>query len=185
MTQQELLTHLEAELRAALLDIRTHFAPLGQETLRLRSAQDSWNILECLAHLNQYADDYIPGINRAIHRAKARRWAPADAVRYTARGRRLLRRADPQRTKLFKTGKRYNFGHQPIEPEVIKSLIIKCEQLLRILQSAKEVDLNRPSVEKVNAWFGKYTLGNLLEFIVLHQRRHLQQATFLLEKDSN
>ena len=183
MTQQDLLIHLEAELRTALLEIRTRFAPLDQEALRMRPNPDTWNILECLAHLNQYADDYIPGINRAIHRAKARRWAPVETLHYTTRGRLLLRRADPGRTKIYKAGKRYNFGHQPIEPEVIKSLIIKCEQLLRILQSAKDVDLNRPSVEKVNSWFGSYSLGNLLEFIVLHQRRHLHQAAILLEKN--
>lgn len=182
MTQQDLLIHLENELRATLQDIRTQFAPLNQEALRFRQTPETWNVLECLAHLNQFADDYIPGINRAIHRAKARRWTPAVTVRYTARGRRLLRRGNPDRQKLFRTGKRYNFGHQPIDHEVVKSLIIKCEQLLRILQAAKDVDLNRPSVEKVNAWFGRYTLGNLLEFLVLHNRRHLQQAALLLEK---
>ncbi len=185
MTQQEaLLNRLETELRAALLDIRTRFAPLGPEALRRRPAPDQWNALECLAHLNQYAEDYIPGINRAIHRAKARRWAPGDPVRYTARGRRLLRRADPALAKRFKTAKRYNFAHRPVEQEVIKSLIIKGEQLLRILQTAREVDLNRPNIEKIDAWFGRYTLGNLLEFIVLHQRRHLQQAAALVEKES-
>jgi hypothetical protein len=181
MRQQELLFQLETELRATLSDIRNLYNTLDRDALRHRPNPEVWNILECMAHINRYADDYIPGINRAIHRAKARCWMPAETVQYTARGRRLLRRAQPDNGKTFKARKRYNFSHQPIEPEVIKSLIIKCEQLLRILDSAKEVDINRPTVDKVGSWFGRYTLGNLLEFLVLHNRRHLHQATILLD----
>ncbi len=182
MSQQDLIAQLEVELRAALAEIRTRFATLDPNALRHRPSPEVWNILECMAHLNRYADDYIPGINRAIHRAKARCWMPGDSVLYTARGRRLVRRADPANGKTYKAGKRYNFTHQPVEPEVIKSLIIKYEQLLRILESAKEVDINRSTVDKVGSWFGHYSLGNLLEFLIKHNRRHLQQAQTLLEK---
>jgi len=182
MSQQDLLTQLESELRTALVEIRSQFATLDRDALRHRPNPEVWNILECMAHLNRYADDYIPGINRAIHRAKARCWMPGDPVLYTARGRRLVRRADPANAKFYKAGKRYNFNHQPIEPEVIKSLIIKYEQLLRILESAKEIDINRPTVDKVGSWFGRYSLGNLLEFLIVHNRRHLQQAQALLAK---
>lgn len=183
MTQQDLLSQLEAELHASLNDLRNQFATLGEETLRSRPDPAGWSALECLAHLNRFADDYIPGINRAIHRAKARCWMPAEVVVYSSRGRRLVKRANPQNGKRYKTSKRYNFAHQPVEQEVIKSLIIKCEQLMRILQSAKEIDINRPTVEKVGSWFGRYPLGNLLEFLVLHNRRHLSQASSILNKN--
>ena len=176
MTQQDLLHKLEVELQASLDEIRDLVAKSSTDALRRRPRPDAWNTLEHFAHLNRYADDYIPEINRAIHRAKARCWMPNGSIRYTTRGKRLLRRGEPVSAKMFKTSKRYNFNQQPVEQEVVKSLLIKYEQLLRALQAAKEIDINRPMVEKAGAWFGRYTLGNILEFLVLHSRRHLKQV---------
>ncbi len=175
MTQSELLDHLETDLRAVLADVRGKLAGLPPETIRQRPSPEAWSILEGIAHLNAYADDYLPRLHRAIHLAKARRWGPGDDVRYTARGRRLLRRADPTNGKTFKSLKRYNFLNQPLEPHVIKAFVINCEQLLRILQEARKTDLNRPNIPKANAWFGHYTLGNLLEFLVLHNKKHIHR----------
>lgn len=180
MTQQDLLNRLETDLRSLLAEVRTHFITLDAKALRHRPNPEAWNILECIAHLNRYAADYIPSLNRAIHLAKARRWYPVDELRYTLRGRRLINRARPENRKAYKSKKRYNYIHQPIDQEVIKSFLIKGEQLLRILQAAREVDLNRPRVPKSGAWLGRYTLGNILEFLILHMRRHIRQASALL-----
>lgn len=184
MTQQDLLNRLETELRSQLAEVRTRFVPLRPDMLLQRPNPETWNVVECIAHLNQYADDYLPLLQRAIHRAKARRWAPADPVRYTARGNRLIRRANPENGKSFKASKRYNFSHQPVGVEVLKAFIIKSEQLLRVIQAAREVDINRAMVPKAGAWFGQFTLGNLLEFLVLHTRRHIAQAAALLHLET-
>ncbi|MEQ1744961.1 MAG: DinB family protein [Saprospiraceae bacterium] len=175
MTQQELLDLLETDLRELLADVRSKIAVLPLEKLHQRPAPESWSILETVAHLNRYADDYLPRLHRAIHLAKARRWAPADEVRYTGRGRRLLRRADSSNGKAFKSPKRYDFLNQPLGQDVVKALIINSEQLLRVVQEAQKTDLNRPTIPKANAWFGRYTLGNLLEFLVLHKKKHVSR----------
>lgn len=180
MSQQDLLNLLETELRALLEEARTHFANLDPVTLQRRPDPDAWNILECFAHLNRYAEDYIPGLERAIHKAKARRLGPGYDVRYSGRGRRAIRRADPGNEKKYKSAKYYNFKQQPIGSETVKSFIINSERLLRIVQSARSVDVNRAMVPKMHAWIGKYSVANLLEFLVTHSRRHFQQAKRIL-----
>lgn len=180
MSQQDLLNLLETELRALLEEARAKFANLDPLALQRRSDPESWNILECFAHLNRYAEDYIPGLERAIHKARARRWGPGYDIRYSGRGRRAIRRADPQNEKLYKSAKHYNFWQQPIGPEMIKTFIINSERLLRILQAARSIDINRATVPKAHAWVGKYSVANLLEFLVMHSRRHFRQAQRLL-----
>ncbi|MFN0014284.1 MAG: DinB family protein [Saprospiraceae bacterium] len=175
MKQQELLDHLETDLRGLLAEVRSKIAVLPPEGLRQRAKPEAWNILETAAHLNRYDDDYLPKLHRAIHLAKARRWAPANEVAYTGRGRRLLRRADSSNGKAFKSPKRYDFLNLPLGQDVVKALIINSEQLLRIVQEARKTDLNRPTIPKANAWFGHYTLGNLLEFLVLHKKKHMSR----------
>ncbi|TNE56415.1 MAG: DinB family protein [Bacteroidetes bacterium] len=183
MTQKDLLLHLESQLRSTLDEIRSNYSQQSIDRLQQRTNPDSWTPLEILAHLHQYAEDYLPGIHRAIHRAKARRWSPGPSVEYTARGRRLIRRGNPENGKPYKSYKRYNFGQQAVDRSIIKTFLIQNEQLLRTLQAAQDVDLNRATVPKAHSRIGKYTLGNLLEFLVLHQRRHLDQIGRILNND--
>ena len=77
LTQQNLLDRLETELREILETARTQIAPLPAEDLLFRpapskpKAKESWNILECLAHLNAFSEQYFSRIDLAIHKAKA------------------------------------------------------------------------------------------------------------------
>ncbi len=180
MSQQDLLDRLETDLRNLLNQARTQFSQLGPDTLRQRRQPEAWNILECFAHLNQFYEDYLPQLDLAIHKAKARRWMPGETVAYKSRGRRAIRRADPENGKQFKSPKACDFIHLPVANEGIKSFIINSERLLRIIQAARTIDINRASVKKARSWVGKYTVGNLLEFLIVHADRHLRQARQLL-----
>jgi hypothetical protein len=176
MTQAALLNQLENDLRAVLEDVRTHLSSLSEQALNQRPDELSWNALECFAHVNVYLDFYLPRIELAIHKAKARRWVNSggEEVRYTGRGARAVRRASAD--KKYKTGKKYNFIHQPLSAAVIKRFLINSEMLLRSLQGAREVNINKPTVRKLNGWTASYNLGNLMEYLVLHSRRHVAQA---------
>lgn len=191
MTQKTLLDRLESEVRDQLEEARTRLVALPPETLRFRPAPDAWNVLECVAHLNAFCDAYFARIELSMHKAKARRWLSGpgsgqpgvdDELHYTGRGQRAIRRADPGNGKRYKSPKRYNFVHLPLGPDVVKAFIIHAEKMLRLLQAAREVDLNRATVLKAHAWTARYTLGNLLEMLVTHQRRHLIQAREVLSK---
>lgn len=176
MTQHALLDHLEDELRDMLDYVRTQIADQPDEVLRHRPDPQAWNAYECLAHLNAFSDDYLAHIELAIHKAKARNWLTVETLRYTGRGRRAIRRADAANGKKYKTAKRYNFAHLPLGAEQIKVFSIHTERLLRLIQNAREVDLNRVTVRKAHSWVGEYTLGNLLEYLVAHTRRHVGQV---------
>ena len=176
MTQHALLDRLESELRETLEHVRTHITRQPDEALRQRPEPLAWNAYECFAHLNAFSEAYTSRIELAIHKAKARKWLTVEPLRYTGRGRRAIRRADPANSKKYKTAKRYDFNHLPMGAEQVKSFSIQAERLLRLIQLAREVDLNRARVRKAHSWFGSYTLGNLLEFLVTHIRRHVAQV---------
>lgn len=177
MTQRELLDRLEADLRTLLEEVRARFAQLSAEAVAHRPHPEDWNIAEVFAHLNMYASDYLPRMELAIHKAKARQWTvPANEIKYTARGRRAIKRANPDNGKTYKSSKRYDFHETPLSPDLVKSFIINAERLLRILQAARNIDLNRVYIKKANSWMARYTLGNMLEFQIVHMQRHVRQA---------
>lgn len=177
MTQKELLDRLESDLKDVMDTVRSALSGQSADVLKQRPAPESWNALECFAHLNIFLERYIPAIERVIHLAKARRWSPSDRVSYTMTGRRVIGKAARSNSRPGKTPKRYNFIHQPVGQEVIKSFLINSERLLRNIQAAKEVDLNRPRIGWGPSRFFKLTLGNMLEWLVEHSHRHVTQAS--------
>lgn len=177
MTQNELLDLLETDLRRVLDQVRTQLASLDEEVVIYRPDPSRWNVLECFAHLNAFAELYLPRIEAAIHKAKARKWiTPVDKVAYTATARRAIRRVDLTNERLRKARKRYDYYQRPLGQEVIKTFIINCERLLRNLHLAREVDINRPKITCGNSRFFHYTLGNTFEWLIRHAQRHLVQV---------
>lgn len=176
MMQKDLLDRLEKELRDLLELVRTRLSDQPVEALQLRPGDGGWNALECFAHLNVFLEMYLPRIERVIHLGKARRWTPADNLRYTWVASRVLRKADLNNGRSFKTPKRYDFSHLPLDKSAVKSFLINSERLLRNIQAAREVNLNRAKTGWGPSGFFKVTLGNILEWLVLHGQRHVHQA---------
>lgn len=174
MTQTALLSQLETDLRGVLEDVRTNLVSLSEQQLLHRPDEQAWNALECIAHLNVFLDFYLPRIELSIHKAKARRWQGGGDVEYTGRGARAIRRVSGE--KKYKTGKKYNLSHLPLGTEVVKRFLINNEMFLRSLQSAKDVNINRPKVGKLNALTARYSLANLMEYLIRHSQRHVAQA---------
>lgn len=177
MTQIELLDRLETDLRDLLEIARAQIAERPLDALQARREPGTWNALECVAHLNAFLEMYLPRLERAIHLSKARRWQPGDDIRSTWMGRRVIKFADLAYFKPRKSAKRYNFFDKFLGKEAVKTFIINSERLLRNIQAAREVDLNKAKIEWGASGFFKLTLGNTLEWLVLHGQRHIKQAT--------
>lgn len=176
MTQTTLLDRLETDLRQSLEIVRTQIAQLDESALQYRSAPERWNTLECFAHINAYLERYIPRMELAVHKAKARQWKPVEEVKYTSAGKRFILRADPNNIKAYKSAKYYNFSQRPLGKDIVKGFTINAERLLRVILAAKEVNLNKAKVGRGKSGFFTFTLGNTLEWLVLHSQRHIAQV---------
>ena len=178
MTQSELLNRLESDLKKLLELVRSQFALLPAEALQVRPAPGRWNALECFAHLNAHFDYFLPRIELAIHKAKARSWAPAGERRQNWLGRTAIRAVDPLNMgkNRRKSPGRIHPKHLQIRPSEVKAFLINLEMLLRLLQQAREVDLNKARIAHFRWPHLNFLLGDLLEYIVLHAQRHTLQA---------
>lgn len=184
MTQEALLDRLEAELRDLLEQVRTQIAKLPEESLKVRKTPESWNMLECFAHLNAYTDHYMSHIERSIHKAKARKWAPAPTFRSTWFGRYSVSYVDPANLgtkKKRKAPKRFNFWQKDLNTNEVKRFIISTEMLLRNIGLAREIDLNKPKIPLAQFKLLKMNLGDMFTFLVTHNRRHVLQALNIVE----
>jgi hypothetical protein len=176
MTQQELLDRLETDLRQVLDMARTRLSDQPLSVLQQRRDMGGWNALECLAHLNLFLELYLPRLERGIHLSKARKWTPGSHVRYTWTAGRNIKAVDVAHFKPRKAPKRYDTFGVATGSDTLKTFLISSERLLRNLQAAREVDINRAKIGWGPSGFFKLTLGNTIEWLVMHAQRHLMQA---------
>ncbi|MBO2008877.1 DinB family protein [Hymenobacter negativus] len=175
MKNPEFLAGLEAAVAALRTTVNTEFATLPLALLNQRLAPTSWSILECLEHLNRYSRYY----NAAFAEALARRVAAPAAeveVAYTWLGRKSVEMMRPTNTKKSSTLKRLNPLGSDLGQEVLTEFDLHQTRLLEVLAQAATTDLNRKAVPVEFFRLLKLRLGEALEFVVVHQQRHMQQA---------
>ncbi|MCB0573462.1 MAG: DinB family protein [Saprospiraceae bacterium] len=178
MTQTALLDRLESEIRQLLEETRSQLAPLPAEALGSRPQPERWNALECFAHLNAHFDYFLPRIELAIHKSKARHWIPGEFRRQNWVGRMAIKAADPNnlgRTRK-KSPKKIDPRRLQVRDHEVKAFLINCEMLLRLVQQARAVDLNRTTVKHFRWPGSRFMLGDLLEYMLMHAQRHFIQA---------
>lgn len=176
MTQEEFLASLEEEVRGLLDTIRTHLAHCTPEALGQVPAPGQLSLAQGLSLVNLLADHYLPRIDLALHKAKARRWGPAEVIERGRAARRALYRADPPEGKRFRAPKAWRHQLSREHDHVVKTLLINGEILLRQLKEARKVDLNHASVRRDRSWFGRYSLATVFEWLITHMRRQVKRA---------
>ena len=183
MTQSELIDRLEIDLTGLLKQVRAQFSDQPREALLLRPTPEQWNVQECFAHLNAQFDYYLPRIELALHKAKARKWTPAVERQSNWLGRRAIHAVDP--AYLAEKRRRSPKSIDPLKllkvrENEVKVFLINIEMLLRLLRQAREVDTNKPTVKTMRWNISSFVLGDLFEYLVLHAQRHVLQAQTVL-----
>lgn len=175
LSQEEYLLKLEAMLEKQLQEVIGIFQNLPTATLLRSSAQGGWSIAACFEHLNSYAEYYHPKIQQTLKRAPTAEVLPL--FRNTWLGLYFIKTMSSDTSqKKYKALKQ----HQPkfIEnPELVISRFIQHqEDLLKLLHEASTKDLKKVKIKTSLAPLIKINGGDAIEFLLVHNQRHIQQA---------
>ncbi len=144
------------------------------EVLNKKQSAESWSALECLQHLNLYGNFYIPEISKSIqysdHLPKAE-FKPGFLGNYFANA--MLPKEKLNKMKTFKN---MNPINSILDKNVIDVFIAQQKEMLQLLESAMNVDLNKTKTHITLTKFIKLKLGDTFRFVIYHNERHIQQA---------
>lgn len=169
------LALLEEQVESHLQDAVRHFQNLDERTLSQPSPTGGWSIAQCLDHLNSYGHYYLPylqeGLERALKSHSSNTYIGSWLGSY------LIRLMDPGRSRTkFKAIKQ----HQPTElinPYVVVATFIdQQERMLGLLKLAQQADVNKIRIPLSITVYVRLPLGDILQFMVVHTKRHLIQA---------
>ncbi len=175
ISKEQLLLELEQKVENQLqLAIHT-FQNLDEETLLKPAANGGWSIAQCLEHLNRYGRFYLPEIEKALTRNKQS--ANSDWFESGWLGNQFIKMLDPSTgKKKMRTFKDYNPAPNLDAQAIVAEFITQQERLLMLLNTCRQVDLNANRIPiSISRWV-KLKLGDVLQFLIAHNERHLLQA---------
>jgi hypothetical protein len=181
MKSSQLLSSLADNVQSVITDVENEFLDLDESVLNYKSDTTSWSILECFEHLNRYNRFYNEKFENAI--ASSPQVNNAGEAKSNWIGRKFIAMMHPDNKKKIKTVKNMNpmLGLQSkLNRSSVHEFLRHQHVLLTILNSAKHVDLNRANIPVEFFKLIKMRLGDALQFVIVHEQRHLIQARNVL-----
>lgn len=173
------LNKLESRVDEHLEEAVSRFQNLREEQLLMPAQDGGWSIAQCLDHLNGYGQYYLPQIRQGLE--KQPQTAEATSFRSSWLGNYFTRAMDPATgKKKIKAFKNHIPDRQLDAHAVVAEFIQQQEELLHYLQQARSQDLNRIKIPiSISRWI-RLNLGDVFQFLIAHNERHLQQAKRVL-----
>ena len=172
---KELIADLERQVQQ-LIEQVGKLTALDEQTLNLPAAPGKWSAAQHVAHLNSYNRYYLPEIAKALQRGRDRRLAASPVFRTGFFGNYFTKMMEPP----VKGGKwkKYKAPADHVPPpvlngqEVLREFLEGSERLRDFLQQASRTNMNRLKLPISISRFIRLRLGDVLRFLIAHQRRH-------------
>jgi hypothetical protein len=174
MSTTILLEKLRSDVSIIIETIQTDFIPLPSDVLNRKQDALSWSILECIEHLNLYARFYLPEIEQAIKKCNA--LFIDEDLKYTWIGKYSVNTMEPLNLKKQKTFKHMNPTLSSVNKNAINEFLQHQRLLLSLLEKAAHVNINQGKVSVEFFRLLKMKIGEALQFVTVHQQRHILQA---------
>ncbi len=174
MKQKELLHQLREQTSSIVEIVETEIIHLPYERLNWKSSMDQWSVFQCFEHLNLYNRYYLNALSRAIEALRSSDLA--EKFEYTWIGRKSVDMMRPSNAKKQKTFKRMVPSASTLNIDVIKKFLDDQKVLLVLIDQSEKIDINDKLVPVEFFKLLKMNIGETIEFVVVHEQRHLQQA---------
>ena len=141
--------------------------------LTWKEDENSWNILECLEHLNRYGNFYLPEIEKKIKNTNSR--SEIDFKSGLLGGYFAKSMLPKEKLNKMKTFKDKNPLNENLDKTVIDQFINQQFKLLDLLKQSQNVSLNKVKIKISVSRLITLKLGDTFEFFINHIIRHFKQ----------
>ncbi len=181
INKSELLHEME-QLVLSQMNYAEQLIQKEEQILTHRPQENSWNALECIEHLNLYAQFYIPEIKKRLSAAKR-----SDKTTFQPGwlGDKMVKSCMPDAKSKMKTFKAMNTLNVKVSKQVLADFIAHQKEFLQLLKEAQMVDLSKVKTSISISSLIKLRLGDVFRFVVYHQERHRLQAERAIKSKLN
>ena len=174
---------MNAELETLIRDARTiagdaraSFGSMSAAQLNWKPSAERWSIAQCFDHLITSNKGYLPIIESVRSGKKPTRFVERLPVLPGLAGKLLIKSLDPASTRKLKAPKNFQPVQSDVSETIIDDFVAQQEQVTEGMKSTSDLDLEKIIVTSPAASFIAYSLMDAYRIIVVHEKRHFQQA---------
>jgi len=175
------INHWKSELDTITADFKTLLATISEQDLNWRPNNQTWSIAQNLEHLIVINSSYFPIIEKALQRNLEIAWPGRVKFIYNMIGKTLVKASDPNRRKKLKTFPVW----LPSESNIPGDILIRFEdhqqELKQYMDKSHSLLLNNTVIYSPANKMIVYKLATAFDILVLHERRHYNQASELIQ----
>lgn len=171
---ENLISKLESRVESHIEQAVQVLQNLDEATLNRPAANGGWSIAQCIEHLNTYGRYYLPvikkGLNENIQIPLSSEFSSGWLGSY------FTKMMEPKSQKKMKASKKHIPAVQLDGHAVIAEFIEQQETMLNLLHRSRGASLNRIRLPISISNAVRLKLGDVLQFCVAHDARHMAQA---------
>ncbi len=173
------LRKLMVDVTATTAEVEQLCTDLSDEQLAWKPEPGTWNILECINHLMIVDGLYFPQIQNALDSATRRDGSAP--FRPSWFGRTFLGFVSPESTRKIKTLRLFTPPPALTDVTIPAQFALQQKAFVHLIREADGADLNGNKFASPATRLIRFSLGEGLTMLAMHQQRHLQQARRLTE----
>lgn len=155
---------------------RSSFGPLSKEQLNWKPSAERWSIAQCFDHLVNSNKGYLPIIESVRSGTKKRTTWERLPVLPGLAGKLLIKSLDPATTRKLKAPKAFEPAQSDISEKIIDQFVEQQGKVIDAMKATSNLDLERIIITSPALSVITYSLMDAYRIIVIHERRHFQQA---------
>jgi hypothetical protein len=169
----ELISDLKNRTEFCIKETK-RFLKYDLETLNYKRNPETWSATQCLDHLIQYGDFYLPEIHSRIQESDSLPEAIFNAGFIgNMFSNSMLHK--PGMTKMQSPSDKVP-RYADFDKTIINTFIEQQKEYLDILKKSENINLNKPKIRISISKFVKLKLGDALRVNIYHNERHVLQA---------
>lgn len=160
------------------------FLSQSKDLLTLKHPREDWSVADCIEHLNEFCEYYIPQIETIVQEGIEKGIEPDAFFSSNSMGTEAINSVHPQNLPSMQTMGHFkgrDIGGEKNE-KVINQFMDYQERLMIVLQKAQQTSLIKLSVPVRNREEWGLQLGDCFQYLIAHQILHTLQAMNLLEE---
>ena len=179
LTIPEILDEAEAITR----DVQSTFGLLNAEQLNWKPDADRWSVAQCLDHLISANREMLPAFDTTINGTKRTTFFERVPFLPGLFGRMMVKVVAPDGKRKLKATPAAAPSASALDPRIVEQFVAHQQEVIGKMKAIQNLNPATIVMTSPFAGFITYSLLDACRIIVVHERRHFQQAQRVMAMD--
>jgi hypothetical protein len=175
------LPDLITEANNIAAETKSTFGPLTAAQLNWKPSAERWSVAQCFEHLVTSNKGFFPRVDGVIAGIKPTFWQRMPVIPGLA-GKLLIKSLDPKSTRKIKAPKKFQPAQSDISASVLDDFVDQQAKIVEKMKATEHLDLDKIIITSPVAAAITYSMMDAYRVIVVHERRHFEQARRVTEE---